>query len=214
MYRIGLSGLLFYKWGSRAPGGLGKSPTVFKRGWLDRIKKWVDFWAIKWEKETKAHDSATPPCIHSPDKWQTALLWALTDARSPTPTPPPPHTSWWADVESKQTSRQRRKLQNSAKSWVEKLSKEGVGDSKPSSRQGRGSREDNGHETWKEVKAAGGCALLGLWESMWVHREQLRKEMSFEGKKLSRQGHSERAHIPSSVLNQGRKSHSNPVKNI
>lgn len=38
--------------------------------------------------------------------------------------------------------------------------------------------------------------------------------MSFEGKKLSRQGHSERAHIPSSVLNQGRKSHSNPVKNI
>lgn len=142
------------------------------------------------------------------DKWLFVGHYRCQEPH-PHPHSHPPHTSWWADVESKQTSRQRRKLQNSAKSWVEKLSKEGVGDSKPSSRQGRGSREDNGHETWKEVKAAGGCALLGLWESMWVHREQLRKEMSFEGKKLSRQGHSERAHIPSSVLNQGRKSHSN-----
>lgn len=60
--------------------------------------------------------------------------------------------------------------------------KEGEGDSKASSHQRRGSRDDNGPAT--KMKAAGGCSLLGLWGSIWVQGEKAKAEMSFEQREL------------------------------
>lgn len=57
-----------------------------------------------------------------------------------------------------------------------------MGDSKASSHQGWGSRDDNGRET--KMKAAGGCSLLGLWGSIWVQGEKAKTEMSFEQREL------------------------------
>lgn len=66
-------------------------------------------------------------------------------------------TRWWADAENKQTSRQRRKTSNGDKPQKDELRKEGVGDSKPSSRQGKGSRKEHGHEA--EMHSDGHCSL-------------------------------------------------------